>query len=316
MKFDHILFPVDFSQRGRALNKQVELLAARFDSRVTLMHVFEIPASWYGASEASLINTDCFNALRDSAAERLSEYVLNVPETRIKRVLVESDVAGEIVNWACDHDVDLIVMGTHGYGALQGWILGSVTAKVLHNADIPIWTASPAHAHAGHTAPSKILCAVEIMDEAVPLLRFAGELAEKFDATVQLIHSVPELNARPERYLDFDLHRYLVESARVEIAKLQREAATTFPLLISRLGIGEAVEETATALKTDLVVIGRGKQHVTFGRFRTHAYDIIRHAPCPVLSYSLTQQDRISSSCTVEHLSRPAEGAQLQTDSH
>jgi nucleotide-binding universal stress UspA family protein len=56
MKFDRILFPVDFSESSRTLNAQVEWLAARFNSTVTLLHVFEIPSSWYGGADAPMLS--------------------------------------------------------------------------------------------------------------------------------------------------------------------------------------------------------------------------------------------------------------------
>ena len=315
MKFNHILFPTDFSEHSRALNKQVEWLAARFGSRVTLLHVFEIPAAWYGTCEASLVNMDCVNSFRDSAAQSLKEYAINVPKARVERIVLEGNAAGEITNWVNEHDVDLIVMGTHGYGALQGWILGSVTAKVLHTVTCPILTDSLLHSRPNDSAISKILCAVEMMEEAVPLLRFTKQLAEELGATARLIHSVPELETRPNKYFDFDLHRYLMESARVEIGKMQREAGTQFPLTVSEVGISNALAEAAKEHGADLIVIGRGKAQKALGRFQTHAYGIIRYAPCSVLSYSLNQQDRISSSCTAEHLCQCAGDAPLLTGS-
>jgi hypothetical protein len=57
MKIDHILFPVDFSNHSRALNSEVEWLAAQFNSRVTLLHVLEVPTSWYGTGEATLMTS-------------------------------------------------------------------------------------------------------------------------------------------------------------------------------------------------------------------------------------------------------------------
>jgi hypothetical protein len=46
--FHHILFPIDFSDRCRAVGPFVNSLAERFDARLTLMHVVQIPAGWYG----------------------------------------------------------------------------------------------------------------------------------------------------------------------------------------------------------------------------------------------------------------------------
>ncbi|HEY7304944.1 MAG TPA: universal stress protein [Bryobacteraceae bacterium] len=315
MKFNHILFPTDFSERSRALNQQVEWLATRFGSHVTLMHVFEMPAAWYGAGEASFLNMDCVNLLRNSAQQSLRDYALQIPKARLQHVVAEGNVAGEILNFASAHEVDLIVMGTHGYGAIQGWLLGSVTGKVLHGSKCAVWTDSPFHARRNDSGISTILCAVELIEEAVPLLQFVKQLATELGATVRLFHSVPELETRPNRHFDLDLHQYLMESARVEIAKLQREAGTEFPLSVSGVGISDGLTAAASEYGADLVVIGRGKAQKLLGRFQTRAYEIIRSAPCPVLSYSVNQPSHISSSCIEEHLSQCAGGARLLTGS-
>ena len=89
-----------------------------------------------------VISVECLKALCDSAQQHLEEYEICVPDARVKHILLEGSFADEIMNWVNEHDVDLIVMGTHGYGALQGWLLGSVTAKLLHSAPCPIWTDS------------------------------------------------------------------------------------------------------------------------------------------------------------------------------
>jgi nucleotide-binding universal stress UspA family protein len=48
--------------------------------------------------------------------------------------------------------------------------------------------------------------------------------------------------------------------------------------------VPDVVREEALQHGADLILIGRGTLHGTLGRLRTHAYGIIRHAPCPVLS--------------------------------
>jgi nucleotide-binding universal stress UspA family protein len=151
MKFDHILFPEDFSEHCRELNAEVEWLASRFGSRVTLLHVFEIPASWYGTGEAPLINPECLRAVAQSEEQRLKEYRLNVPGERIERIIAEGGAAWHITNWANEHDVDLIVMGTRGLGNVRGLLMGSVAAKVIHDASCPVWTDALLHPDASAT---------------------------------------------------------------------------------------------------------------------------------------------------------------------
>jgi nucleotide-binding universal stress UspA family protein len=290
MKFDHILFPIDFSESSRLLNEQVEQLAACFGSRITLLHVFEMPALWYGISECSYINLDAFNAIRETTQKLLNDYSIHIPEPRVNRLMLEGNAAGQITAWAKENAVDLIIVATHGYGALEGLLLGSVTAKVLHAATCPVWTDSPVHPRASHSAITKIVCALEVTSEDLPLLQFTKQLAQRVGASVKLVHSVPETESRREEYFDSEFHKDLIASARVGIAALQEKAGTDFPLIISEAGIAKAIADTATGQEADLIVIGRGEAMKTFGRFRTHVHQITRHAPCPVLSYCLQQQ--------------------------
>jgi nucleotide-binding universal stress UspA family protein len=317
MKLDHILFPIDFSEQSRNLNGQVEWLANRFGSRVTLLHVFEIPSSWYGDYEAPLVNTEALNAIADAEKRRLFEYQINVPEARVERILAEGEAAWHILDWAKNHEVDLIVMGTHGYGRIRGLLLGSVTAKIIHTVECTVWTQSMAHANmkVPKEGVANIVCSLELTEEAVPLLQFTKDVANEFGAKVRLVHSVPEAETRPNKYFDFDLHRYLTESARVDISRLQRQAGTEFPLTIVGGGISKAVSAIALERGADLVIIGRGKAQEQFGRLRSHAYEIVRDAPCPVLSYSLSQRDRTFSSCNARRPSQYGASERLLTGS-
>lgn len=316
MRFNQILFPVDFSEQCHAIKKQVEWLASRFGSRVTLLHVFEIPATWYATSEATFINPESFRWVRDQAQRRLEEFSIDVPEGRIERTIAEGDAAWHIAEWTREHDVDLIVMATHGYGKLRELLLGSVTSKVLHTVNCPVWTGAMENLSVDRVqGVFKILCALELTDEAVPLLEFTNRLAEEFKADVHVIHSVPAMEARPDKYFDVDLHRYMVEAARVEISKVQREAGTDFPVTIAEWRIPTDAAALAREQDADLIVAGRGKCLEAFGRLRTHTYDIIREAPCPVLSYAVTRPVRISSSCSEERPARCAAGEPLLTGS-
>ncbi len=312
MSFHHILFPTDFSQGSYALNRQVEWLAQRFNSRVTLLHVFELPAGWYVTCDTSFINMSWVNGLRDSAQRSLKEYGINVPEANLNRVLAEGDVAVQIMEFVRTQNVDLIVMGTHSFGALESLVMGSETAKVLHTAPCPIWTDSLLHAQKCTAAISNILCAVDTIEEAIPLLRYTQRLASELDASVSIIHTVPAIEDHSNQYF-VDLHRHLTQSAKTQLQKIQQEAGTDFPIIVSEDGVSAALSQGAKDCDADLIIIGRGKAQKPLGRFRTHAYDIIRHAPCPVLSCCFDLKDHPSSTRPAKHISRTNEDAHLET---
>ena len=144
-----------------------------------------------------------------------------------------------------------------------------------------------------------------MIDEAIPLLRFTKQLANQFGASVRLTHAIPEIEARLHQYFEGDLHRDLAESAKAEISKMQREAATDFPVTVSRTRVTSALADAAIDYGADLILIGRGRAQKKLGRLRTHASDIIRQAPCPVLSYCF------SPSCNADDFARETEEAEL-----
>jgi nucleotide-binding universal stress UspA family protein len=254
---------------------------------VSLLHVFEIPISWYGTGEAPLPDPTWFQTFVDLKKEQLKNYKIGVPESQIQRVLLEGTAGWQITNWAKQNKVDLIVMGTRGLGNVSGLLLGSVTAKVIHDTPCPVWTDSLLNSNRNgrQRTYKNLVCAIDIADESIPLLKFTNTLARELGATVHLVHGVPAAETRPSKYFDFDLHSYLTDSARVTISKLQREADTAFPVNVQACRIADAVSNVALEQNADLIIIGAGRTREVFGRLRTHSYQIIRDAPCPVLSY-------------------------------
>jgi nucleotide-binding universal stress UspA family protein len=288
MKFKRILFPIDFSEHSQKLNEEVEWLAARFNSTVTLMHVFEIPSSWYGGADAPMLSGEDIVAFANNDKQRLQTYSIHIPESRIERVSLEGGAAWHIANWTKEHSTDLVVMGTHGFGALRRMLLGSVAMKVLHDVNCPVWMQATKPAKTGQFgAINHIVCSLELTNETLPLLRFAKQLAVTFGATVRLLHVVPDQEVLEYRYFDVDFHHRLSVMSANEIARQQQEAGTDFPLSITSGHIAQDAAELALDQKADLILIGRGKAQGVLGSLRTNAAEIIRQAPCPVLSYSM-----------------------------
>jgi nucleotide-binding universal stress UspA family protein len=277
MKIEHILFPIDFSDHSRALNEEVVSVANFFQAKVTLLHVFEIPPAWYETGDlpmggAMTMGVEYFAEFVKGARQRLDRYQINLPTSRVERVLAEGDAAWNISNYAKEKAVDLVMTGTHGHGALRRLLLGSVAMKVLHDVSCPVWM----HHHHGtemHFAPAaRIVCSLELTEEAVPLLRFTQELASTMKAQVRLMHVMTDTKT----------------PAEPEIAKLQATAGTNFPVTVAEGTLALDVSDFADGQKADLIVIGRGKAQRALGSLRTHAYEIIRYAHCPVLSYADT----------------------------
>jgi nucleotide-binding universal stress UspA family protein len=287
MGFHHILFPVDFSDRCRAVTPFVKSLAQKFNAKITMMHTLGVPRGFYGGVDASYPIVMDWDAMKNDAVDQMLRFLgvdLNFPQ-EIRAVAVCGEPAAEIVDFTAANDVDLIMMPTHGYGPFRTMLLGSVTAKVLHDCDCPVWTA--AHTDAPtlpeHVKCENVMCAVDTTPDAVRIIRRAVSVADSLHARLRLIHAVPPVDQSPMMRLDV-FRADIMRMARENVLKLCEEAGTDVDICMEMGPASKVVRAASLHHEADLVMIGHGKVHETLGRLRTNAYTIIRDAPCPVLS--------------------------------
>jgi nucleotide-binding universal stress UspA family protein len=204
----------------------------------------------------------------------------------VTNVVEMGDPAAVIAEYAENENISLIMMPTHGYGAFRRALLGSVTAKVLHDATVPVWTAAhaPEPSHRAHPQPRHIVCAINLKPQSRHTLEFAIELAAETSASIELIHVAPEGEVEPLQ-TESRIHELLVETARTKLVKIQEEAgAADVETVLAGGSVADMVRDLAIRKRADLVVIGRGCTHHGLGRLRATSYAILREAPCPVLS--------------------------------
>ena len=107
--------------------------------RVT--HALPIPSFAPVASIASVFDETATDELTATCSGTLSEAARRLREAEGLsvdwQVLISSDVAKTIVNFAADHGVDAIAMSTHGRG-MSRFLLGSVSDKVLRSSTVPV----------------------------------------------------------------------------------------------------------------------------------------------------------------------------------
>ncbi len=290
MGFRHILFPVDFSSRSYGAVPFVRALAARYRAAVTLVHVVERPSAWVGADGGFAVEPD-MTELKAEAERQLANFAMEqFPHLSVTRMVEEGDPGGCISELAHCWNVDLIMMPTHGHGALRRKLLGSVTAKTLHGCECAIWTGVHLEEHEGaptpppHTELRTILCAIELVPESASLLKYAKEIGLEAGAAVHIVHAVPTSETQPDQNMERPLELFLEDFAREEIAKLQTTAGTNFDAFVQLGSVSQVVHHAAEKFHADLIIIGRGVLNRFAGDLRTEAYGIMREAPCPVIS--------------------------------
>lgn len=283
-KFKSILVPIEFSQRDEAAAPFVLSMAQRYQARVVLLHALLRPPPVF--AEMSGIYPEAYDL--KGAMETIRVDLRKFSEAQFPKVDVEclvelGDPAAIISEYASNQQMDLIAMPTHGYGTFRRTLLGSVTAKVLHDSTVPLWTAAhaPEPSHRAHPKPRVIVCALDMKPESRKTLEAAFELAKDAGAKLELL-TVPGETVPPEAATHHlqDLLGQVASTGAADIQDLPMQEPGG-----ASGRVAEAVRHLALLKRADLVVIGRGSiRNTGLGRLFATSYDIIRESPCPVLS--------------------------------
>lgn len=132
--YQHILVAVDFFAQSDVIITKAQLLAAQFQAKLSLIHVVDsVPITDAGYVEEIPFNMDLTAQLLDSAKLRLTELAERLHIPKEQQWLEIGSPKNEIVRIAKEHNVDLIVVGSHGRHGLA-LLLGSTANSVLHYA--------------------------------------------------------------------------------------------------------------------------------------------------------------------------------------
>lgn len=285
MSFRKLLCPVDFSDASAAAARYASTLACQSSSALTLLHVspavdFEFAMA---APRPDLLMQ--FTAHRNHTVRQALDTfpgtsALDCPTDREVR---EGDPATRIIEVSREGKYDLIVMSSQGSGAIRRWLLvGSVTSKVLQAADSAVLVATDFSG-----APTRfrhVLCALDLGPASRRVLCNAAGLARQMAASLTIVHAAAAFGGAARDFVDHEWRATLKTRLRESISGLQHETSTDADVQIEEGEPHTVIPELASRLNADLIVIGRGVNSGVLGRLRAHAYEIIRNAPCPVLS--------------------------------
>ena len=142
--FKKILYPVDFSDYAEEILEYAVAMATQFGGELHLIHVIS-NLSYFTPSEAFLTQENMADIERNIEAEVEKDYGkltknLKMP---VKKVIKIGITFVEIIDYARKEGIDLIVMGTHGRGAIEHILIGSVAERVVRKAPCPVLTIRP-----------------------------------------------------------------------------------------------------------------------------------------------------------------------------
>lgn len=279
-----VLMPVDFSPRDAAAAHYVKQLHNKFAFETILLHVVPPPDYEAAVLEAGgPILQELMDTRRKLGQDRLDATCHDeLAGMQVERVLLEGFPSERIVEYAKERGVDLIVLPTHGYGPFRRFLLGSVTSKVLHDAECPVLTG--AHMEDPKLEDihfNKIAAAIDLSDSSTKVLTEAQTLANSLGAKLVVMHSMTGLHS----HIGFNFER--AHELHFETAVKERLDELTKGLdaevLMETGDPGKTIAALVKSTGTDLVVIARSTAH-GLAAMRSYTYSIIRECGVPVLS--------------------------------
>jgi len=136
-----ILVPVDFSTTSRRALDYAHHLAVKFDAALHLVHVCEVPSMMTASMDAYAINyADWTQRLGEEAERELNKTKSALDDVKVTTEVLFGRPAAAITEDAVSNGADLIVMGTHGHGAMMHVLMGNVAERVVRTAPCPVLT--------------------------------------------------------------------------------------------------------------------------------------------------------------------------------
>lgn len=147
VEIKQILYPIDFSDNNRKIVPYVQMMAAKLGAGLHLLNVLRDLDAYAGFYVPHTNIEGLIAEIAGRADKKMQEFVeADLGDlTSVKTKVVTGDPSREIVKYAKENGIGLIVMGTHGRSGLDRAIFGSVAEKVVKHSTVPVLTVNPHH---------------------------------------------------------------------------------------------------------------------------------------------------------------------------
>jgi nucleotide-binding universal stress UspA family protein len=283
----NILYLTDFSEPSEAALPFAAAVGRGYGARVHALHVL-MPAPY-------VYTTPGLTAMAIEAIEEGAQVEMQRVESQLAGLQHETIVERGIAVWPTveqaikDHNIDLIVLGTHGRTGAQKFLLGSVAEEIFRRSPVPVLTIGPGVRGSAHNAAlfHHVLFASDFSPEARAAASYAVSLAQENQARLVSLHVIPR------RELREDKERVELSVAEAihqlyEIVPKNVELRTTPEVAVEYGEPAARILEKATERGVDLIVLGvrsaAGRLGAATHLGRATAHNVVAHAACPVLT--------------------------------
>jgi nucleotide-binding universal stress UspA family protein len=280
LKLKNILWTTDFSPASKASLPHAVAIARRYESKVYLAHVV-VPHPYPMVSPEAAPYVE---GLSQGAEKRLAELAKSEGLEGIPHELLlgHGEVAEELNIMVKDHQIDLLVLATHGRRGLRRFLLGSVAEEVWRTAECPVLTVGPhvSGRPAEEISLRQILYPTDLSVESFAAAPFALSFALEYESRLAILHVVPTAIRASARLL--------ARAFRDELQEIFPSETVPWcePECIVESGDpAETILRIAKERQADLVVLGvRTPEELAIQHVSNVAYPVVAGADCPVLT--------------------------------
>jgi nucleotide-binding universal stress UspA family protein len=294
LTFKSILCPVDFSDQSQHALRWAIGLAARHQSRLTVMSVVDplLAEAAKARLGLDLVKTETEPALRALVNDTLPKDAAWAPQPAYEVPVGEASNA--ILEAAARHHADLIVMGTHGMSGFRKWLIGSTTERVLRRVNTPLLAVPLSTIHPVHFDRSgarfdftRILMGTDFSAASAAALEWAADLARQEGVPLILFHAVPPVEV-PSQWRSEVIE---VDEERAHEARMWLEAmasrlgnAPTCEIVVAIGPPADKIAAIAEERRAGLIVVGlKGQRDPDSSGPGSIAYRVLCLGHVPVL---------------------------------
>ncbi len=142
--FNKILFPVDLSEASAKIVPYVRDMVEKYKAELHVIFVAHVSSYYASIDLPYTYMTDFETEIIKGAEKKLFDFIDTVfKDTPCKARVISGYPAEEILQYAMEEGIDLIIMGTHGRKILERIVFGSVASHVVQKSPIPVLTINP-----------------------------------------------------------------------------------------------------------------------------------------------------------------------------
>ncbi|MBZ5665391.1 MAG: universal stress protein [Acidobacteriia bacterium] len=279
----NILFATDFSPHSNAALPYALAIAHQYGARLYGAHVLSSDDYLFVAPEVWPAHMQQEEELQEEAVARLEEQLRGVPHQALSGI---GDVWDVLRRMVAEHDIDLIVVGSHGRTGTRKLLMGSIAEKIFRQASCPVLTVGPNVVNQKKSVSefNQILLATDFGEESSAAASYAVSIAHEHQARLSLLHVLqrPLPGAASSESTSDLLFRQLQEL-------VPRDTDLwCHPDYFVQFGLpAERILQFSSANGVDLIVMGlhpHGAVSAVTHLAHTTAQHIVAHAICPVLT--------------------------------